>query len=241
MGSRLTKSIKTYSGLEFQEIVQVIDSVCTLAVLQNETEWMANRAAEILSVTDVKDVYHVKSELNIADLATRTGATVQDIAPGSSWQIGTDWMRLDKNLWPLTQNTKGTAIPEEETKKVALVAATTSNAQPYIDINRFRGRRYVLLVRTIAHLFQICHSRSLKAVFECINYKQIKLAEQAIIKMSMVLTKRDFEAGKFKSLGAMMNEQGIICVKSRVDNAMKEYYGCDEFPILTYKDPLSQI
>ena len=150
-------------------------------------------------------------------------------------------MRLDKNLWPLTQNTKGTAIPEEETKKVALVAATTSNAQPYIDINRFRGRRYVLLVRTIAHLFQICHSRSLKAVFECINYKQIKLAEQAIIKMSMVLTKRDFEAGKFKSLGAMMNEQGIICVKSRVDNAMKEYYGCDEFPILTYKDPLSQI
>ena len=39
----------------------------------------------------------------------------------------------------------------------------------------------------------------------------------------------------------MINGEGIICVKSRAENAMKIHYGCDEFPILTYKDPLSQI
>ena len=245
MGSRLTKTIQTYSGLDFQESIQVVDSMCTLAVLQNETtplrEWMANRSGEVLSVVDAKNIYHVRSKLNISDLATRTDATIEDISPGSDWQDGPAWMKLPRDEWPLTQDTKGTAIPEEETQKLALVAATASQAQSYIDINRFRGRSYVLLVRTIALVFQIRHSRSFKAAFEPIDYREIKLAERAIIKMSMILTKRDFDEGKFKSLGATVNEEGIICVKSRAENAMKNHYGCEEFPILTYKDPLSQI
>ena len=245
MGSRLTKTIQTYSGLDFQETVQVVDSMCTLAVLQNETaplrEWMANRSNEILSVVDVKNIYHVRSKLNISDLATRTNATVEDISTGSDWQDGPAWMKLPRNEWPLTQDTGGALVPEEETQKAALVAATSSQTHSYINIERFRGRSYVLLVRTIALLFQIRHSRSFKAAFEPIDFNEIKLAEKAIVRMSMVHTLRDFEAGKLKSLGAAMNEDGVICVKSRAENAMKDFYGVDEFPILTYKDPLSQI
>ena len=82
MGARLTKTIKLYSKLEFKETVQVLGSMCTLAVLQNETaplcEWMANRTSEILSVMSVDDIYHVRSKLNISDLATRADATVED-------------------------------------------------------------------------------------------------------------------------------------------------------------------
>ena len=245
MGSRLMKTIIAESGLDFQESIQVVDSMCTLAVLQNETtplrEWMANRSGEVLSVVDVKNIYHVRSKLNISDLATRKDATIEDISPGSDWQDGPAWMKLPREEWPLIQDTRGAAIPEEETQKVALVAATASQTQSYIDINRFRGRGYVLLVRTFALLFQIRHSRSFKAAFEPIDYNEIKLAERAIVKMSMVLTKKDLDAGKLRSLGAIINEEGIICVKSRAENAMKVHYGCDEFPILTYKDPLSQI
>ena len=57
----------------------------------------------------------------------------------------------------------------------------------------------------------------------------------------MVYTKRELDAGKLKSLGALINSKGIICVKSRAESAMKSHYGNEEFPILTYKDPLSQI
>ena len=180
MGSRLTKTIQTYSGLDFEETVQVVDSMCTLAVLQNETaplhKWMANRSNEILSVVDVKNIYHVRSKLNISDLATRTNATVEDISTGSAWQDGPAWMKLPRDEWPLTQDTGGTPVPEEETQKVALVAATSSQTQPYINFERLRGRRYVLLVRTIALLFQIRHSRSFKAAFEPINLNEIKFS-----------------------------------------------------------------
>ena len=57
----------------------------------------------------------------------------------------------------------------------------------------------------------------------------------------MVHTKRELDAGKPKSLGALINSKGIICVKSRAESAMKSHYGNEEFPILTYKDPLWQI
>ena len=244
MGSRLSKTIQTYSELNFSEVIQVIDSMCSLATLQNETsmlrEYMANRANEILSVTNVENIYHVRSKLNISDLATRTDAVVEDISPSSDWQKGPSWMRLPREHWPLTQDTGGSAVPEEEMRKVVLVAAT-SKSQPSIDLNRFKGRSYVLLLRTIALVYKIVNSRSFKAAFEPIDFAEIKLAERACVKMSMIHTKKELDAGRLKSLGAMINDEGIICVRSRAENAMKSHYGCEEFPILTYKDPLSQI
>ena len=87
MGARLAKMIKCHSRLAFKETVQVLNSMCTLAVLQNETaslrEWMAKRSGEVLSVMRVNDIYHVWSKLNISDLATRANATAEDISPGS--------------------------------------------------------------------------------------------------------------------------------------------------------------
>ena len=143
-----------YSKLEFKETVQILDSMCTLAVLQNETaplrEWMANRTGEILSIMRVNDIYHVRSKLNISDLATRTDATVEDTSPGSDWQDGPAWMRLPRSEWPLTQDTRGMAVPEEETQNIAIVGATTEMKTLNIDISRFKGRSYLLLLRTFA-------------------------------------------------------------------------------------------
>ena len=57
----------------------------------------------------------------------------------------------------------------------------------------------------------------------------------------MVYTKRELDADKLKSLGALVNTGGNICVKSRAETAIKNHYYNDEFSILTYKDPLSHI
>ena len=191
----------------------------------------------------VNDIYHVRSKLNISDLATRADATVEDISPGSDWQDGPTWMRLPRSEWPLTQDTRGMAVPEEETQNIAIVGATTEIKTSSIDLSRFKGRRYILLLRTFARVLKIAASRppSLTEAFKDINLTEIRLAEEFIIKMSMVYTKRELDAGKLKSLGALINSKGIICVKSRAESAMKSHYGNDEFPILTYKDPLSQI
>ena len=213
MGARLSKTTIQYSELEFEETIQVVDSMCTLATLQNETsalrEYMGNRSTEVLSVTPKENIYHVRSKLYISDLGTRADVTVEDISPGSDWQCGTDWMRLPREDWPLTQDTKGVTVPKEELRKVGLVAVVTTEAHS-IDINRFKGKSYTLLVRTIALLFKIAHCRSFKAASTPIDYSEIKLAESVLVKMSMIYTQKEFEAGKQRSLGAAVNETGII-------------------------------
>ena len=54
-------------------------------------------------------------------------------------------------------------------------------------------------------------------------------------------TKPEFDKGKFKSLGAHEDEDGVIVINSRALEEMKVHYGAERFPILTYKDPLSFI
>ena len=84
-------------------------------------------------------------------------------------------------------------------------------------------------------------SPSFKEALKDIYLKEIQLAEEFVIIMSTIYTKRELDADKLKSLGAFMNSKVIICIKFRAENAMKSHYGKDALPILTYKDLLSQL
>ena len=44
-----------------------------------------------------------------------------------------------------------------------------------------------------------------------------------------------------KSLRAQANNEGIIIIKLRALEEMKAHYGPNDFPILTYNDPLAYI
>ena len=69
----------------------------------------------------VNDIYHVRSKLNISDLATRADATGEDMSLGSDWQHGPAWIRIPRNEWALTQDTRGMAVPEEEAQNIVIV------------------------------------------------------------------------------------------------------------------------
>ena len=71
--------------------------------------------------------------------------------------------------------------------------------------------------------------------------EEIAHAESVCIKVSMHYTKQEFDAGKLRSLGAQMDQDGVISVNSRASAEMTAHYGTDKFPILTYKDPLAFI
>lgn len=243
LGARLAKTILTYSGLEFEEIIHIVDSTCTLAILQNTTsplkEYMGNRASEVHSISDVRRFFHIRSKQNIADLGTRTDATIADISEDSDWQRGTEWMRRPRAEWPVTQDATGVVIPKEEVRKVNVGAAVVAKHEHCIDISRYKSKNYMFVMRLFAIILRVAKCRSFRIRLETICSAEIRLAEKLCIKMSMMHTKIDFDNGKLKSLGAFLNEDGIICVRSRAQEAMKLQYGADEFPILTYKDPLS--
>ena len=222
MGTRLRKEIEKHSGLEFEEIIHILDSKCTLAILHKDTavlrDYMANRSAEVLASTAVDQWHWVPSKQNISDLGTRGKATIEDISENSDWQHGRPWMRLPKASWPTSQDFSGTVIPEDELLKPLLVGHVS--AEKSFNVNRFIGRSYNFLLRTMALVIKILQVKS----FSCppVVAAEIALAEKFCIKLSMSLfTKPEFNKGKLKSLGAHENEDGIIVINSRALEEMK--------------------
>ena len=109
MATRLGKAIISSCKLEFREVTYTSDSECTLATLNKDStalkEFMGNRVAEIISLSNISQWYHVRSSHNIADLATRKGATVDDISEDSVWQNGPSWLKLSRNQFRCTRLT----------------------------------------------------------------------------------------------------------------------------------------
>ena len=243
LGARLRKSILTHSGLEFNDVIHVLDSKCTLAILQKDTaalrEYMGNRSSEILSITRVEQWYFIRTKLNIADLGTRKTAVIDDISPDSDWQLGTDWMRSTRKDWPVSQVASGVSVPAEELVNASISAASSIQENNLYDVERFKGRSYTFLLRVTALVIKIIHARSFHV--KPVLFSEIVAAEKFCMKNSMIHTKQELEAGKLKSLGASVDESGLINVNSRSAQAMRLHYGNNHFPILTYKDPLSYI
>ena len=148
-------------------------------------------------------------------------------------------MRLPKSEWPTSQDFTGASVPLEELVNKSLVAFVSTTSNIY-NIERFRGRSYIFLLRVTATIISMFRNKSL-LIKVALTAEEITYAEMICVKASMSYTKPEFDAGKLRSLGAQINEEGIVTVNSRASAEMSSHYGTDEFPILTYKDPLAFI
>ena len=199
---RIGEVVKGNSIWEFEKVVHVIDSMCTLATLRKETAalrpWMGHRVEEILDTTSVDQWVHAKSEDNIADLGTRMNATVADISEDSEWQNGSRWMSLPIEEWPVTQDIGSTAVPEEEvlnTKFCAFISAQVS----VFDYNKYIGRSYQFVKRLTALVLKLAHTRTFVANAH-ITPHFLKLAEHHMLLQSMRYTQELLNAGKLQFL-----------------------------------------
>ena len=66
-------------------------------------------------------------------------------------------------------------------------------------------------------------------------------AESFILRHSMQMTERMLEGSKLVSLRAKRNKDGIIVLRSRAVEGLRVHYDTEEFPILTYDDPVSYL
>ena len=104
-----------------------LDSECIISAMEAQDKvleiWFANRVAEIQDHLDswkrkgieVEAIHHWPGLGNIADLATKGKATVNDIGPGSSWQCGPRETSYPRESWPASRSFRK-ILPEAEVK-----------------------------------------------------------------------------------------------------------------------------
>ena len=240
-GTRLSKKIRESSIWDFKEVVHVIDAGCVLATLRNHTsalgEWWGNRVQECLNSTEISQWLHMRSKLNIADLGTRTSATVDDINEQSEWQKGPSWMYLPRNEWPITEDTDG-HVPNEALVRRHISAHATV-VEPVIPYAKYIGKSYQFIINLTARVLKIFQCKSF-GITDLVP-EDLERAEEFIIKSSMSFTRQEYDKGNLASLRPEENANGVICLNSRALEGLQSHYDTKEFPILTQKDPVAHL
>ena len=99
LNTHVTEAVKrALKRMNITNVTYVLDSEIALHWIASKTKplkpWVRNRVIEISRFTEVKQWFHVESELNPSDVGTRKGAKIDDIRQGSEWINGKSWMRL---------------------------------------------------------------------------------------------------------------------------------------------------
>ena len=99
-GANLSWIVKQAMGTWVESSVLAGDSEIALCWTTAENKPLSifhkNRAVQIRRSVNLEDLYHVRTDVNPSDLGTRPSkVTLSDVGPGSRWEAGEDWMKLE--------------------------------------------------------------------------------------------------------------------------------------------------
>ena len=104
LGASLGHIVKYNLGDRCRDITYVTDSSIALHWINADSRpletFVRNAVVEVRRLSDPGQWYHVASEDNVADIATRR-THAADIGPESDWQQGRPWMRAPREQWPV--------------------------------------------------------------------------------------------------------------------------------------------
>ena len=149
MGAVLSKVIiNNYRG-KINNTYFISDSTVVLSWLNQDSRPMSigvrNAVVEILRFTTRDQWYHVDTALNVADIGTRPGVTIEDIGPDSVWQNGKSWMYMSPDEWPIkkVQTIQLTKEEKEQVGKEVKSISVNVNLQDELSA-RYKHGKYVI-------------------------------------------------------------------------------------------------
>ncbi len=237
MGCVLATLVKRDFGNCVKNVIFATDSVIALYWMNCDSRPLQtavrNMVIDIRRLCDVTDWRHIATDLNPADIATRT-ADISSVGPDSEWQLGKDWMRQPIEKMPLK------SLPEisldHEEQRLAMLEIRNSGApgltlmafsQKINEIAEFSDyaidpKRYLWnqLIRKIAILFVIsdCFKGTRKLKYDQISVAveetDLKRAESYVFKKT---TKELFEYNEWKKLDSLgQMKDGIFLYTGRI-------------------------
>lgn len=147
------------------------DATIVLAWLKkppcNWKTFVAHRVSSILDKVGNKDWYHVASQDNPADLATR-GLTPDELKDNELWWHGPRWLNKDKSQWP---SNEGEFETSEDSKRVQVYVAKSTEKEDILD-------RFSCLARAmhvIAYMFRFFNKARHRSKGS-LDYEPLKIA-----------------------------------------------------------------
>jgi hypothetical protein len=152
--TKVTQSIKT----NISKYVIWTDSTVVLGWLKSQTKtlqtFVRNRVNKINELTQGYEWFHVPTNLNPADLASR-GVEPQHLQSLSAWWEGPSFLKKDPREWPVQPHTSLSNLPEIKVL-LTITDDASSICDPIISFDRYSS--YIRLKRIYAYVFRFIHN-----------------------------------------------------------------------------------
>lgn len=244
---RLASTVQENLKIKISRRFFFTDSSAVLGMIRGHCasfqEFVGTRVGEIKSKSDPeKEWYWVPTDCNLADMGTRSNVKPEDIAPGSDYQDGMQWMRGELESWPVSQ-TPGKA-PDEELIAAAKVHITNISSPEVISMNRFSNLN--LALKTVGIVFQFLENLKNKKR-NALKPENIVRAENYLLHLSQDKIREDFKKKELTSLAPMVQEAeskdgrfvNLVVCSGRLGEQMRIGYDKPTLPILDMKSKLA--
>ena len=251
--SRLMLTVVKAVRFPVERIILASDSEAFIAATEKSTgtlgPYLTSRVSEFhLNLEDmrkktfVEPLQHVPGTHNIADLATRGQATNQEIAPGSEWQDGPEYLKQPREQWPFSREFYRAVPPEELRRKSVTVgvAALKTGTDRLSKVVEEVMRHASTLDRAEAVLARVCRAlfstqgeeaRREQARVEP-GVLDLRAARRLMMLCSMGPSIKALQDGKLSSLGAEYT-QGLVQMRGRLpENRLAILLGASSLPVL---------
>ena len=227
LATRLAKSIQEETRIQFQDAKFFTDSTITLAWIQSPSRsfkpFVSSRVGEIQSNSDPSQWKHIPSEDNVADDLSR-GISVDELQ--GRWMNGPEFLYLPENRWPIKIASPSPDEDMERRQAQILTAAATQKAKDAIDPSKFSS--WKKLIRVTARIRRLAMKIRLRKYDQDgkegpLTPEELQQAEIYWIKQAQSTLQSRLERGDFKSLSPFKDENGVIRVGGRVDEAIVSY------------------
>ena len=258
--SRLMKVVVEASSETPGKVTLIGDSECSIAMLEKSGSSLApyfcNMVGEIGSNLDmisehrsVEPLQHVSGDLNSSDLPTRGLALPEDLAEGSVWQQGPDFLFLPRESWPISREFVRT-VPEEASRvKLAQIMVHAIGVQQ-LPLN---GKRVLLIilmlsvsdslpkVTAIIARALIGWSEGLDKAKRSLTVTDLEKAKGTMLLLSQLQVREKLQGKELDSLNPEEISNGLIVTRGRLGEGMKTILGQEHLAILTPATRLAKL
>ena len=145
LGAVLSHTVKRNVSDHFKGITYATDNTITLYWINQDYRPLQvavrNSVIEIRRFSLPEQWFHVRTDENIADLGTRPAA-IEEIMPGSEWQVGKPWMSLPRSEWNLRTTEEITLSNEEKREALKELRAPDMGGYAISSITPKLSMRY---------------------------------------------------------------------------------------------------
>ena len=218
-----------------------------------ETDKLEETSSEVMSFANdevlIDKLYHTPGEINIADLATRDKAKIEDVGEGSEWQNGPRYLRESRTTWPVSREFMRNVPKEEKRMKYYEKINLLRDLCP-IPVTKLSSLAKImhysdswLKVKGImARVIRVMIKRDSQTIRSQLTVEDYDKAERVMGCLAMEETVEMI--GRDPKLGgglALFWENGICWTRGRLGPSVKSLLGPDKLMILSCKSRLAKL